>query len=139
SYRVVGMLTAGNQLVVPGGRFASRDVAGIRNWLENLADRGEKGVTERRSAFGLLGEDLVEIQDEMQQAVSFSTAGMQLSDVLKKLERSLEHPLVISESVRLDIAGVKIEDNLEGVATGTALAALLRPAGLVMAPARPRG
>ena len=139
SYRVVGLLTAGNQLVVPGAKFSARDAAGIRNWLETLADQGEAGVTERRSAFGLLGKELVEVQDDLKQSIDFSTTGMSLSDALKKLENRLKFPLVIDLVAKLETEQVTIEDNLLGVSAGTAIAVMLRPAGLAMSPERPRG
>jgi hypothetical protein len=139
SYRVVGILTAGNLLVVPGGKFSPRDGAAIRAWLENLADQGEAGVTERKSAFGLLGKQLVEVQEDLEQPILFATKGMALADAVDKASRTLKVPTVIDASAKIAMEEVVLEDELEGISSGTALAAMLRPAGLVLAPERPKG
>lgn len=139
SYRVVGLLTAGNQLIVPGGKFSPRDSGAIRNWLENLADQGEAGVTERRSAFGLLGKQLLEVQGDLKQPLHFSTKGMELTDALDKSSRQLKLPINVDAAARPELGQVVLEDELNGLAIGTAIAAMLRPAGLVLTPERPRG
>jgi hypothetical protein len=139
SYRVVGILTANNQLVVPGGKFSTRDAGAIRKWLENLADQGEAGVTEQRSAFGLLGKQLLEVHEDLKQPLLFSTKGMALTDALEKAGKPLKLPLKVDVIARFELEKVTLEDELEGVSTGTALAAMLRPAGLVLLPERPRG
>jgi hypothetical protein len=139
SYRVVGILTADSLLVVPGGRFSIRDGGAIRNWLENLADQGAAGVTERRTAFGLLAKQLAEVQDDLKQPVDFSTRDMPISDALAKLERRLKIPLLIDPAAKNELNDVKLQDELTGISAGTAIAAMLRPAGLVMLPERPKG
>lgn len=139
SFRVVGILTADNLLVVPGGRFSPRDGAAIRKWIENLADQGEAGVTERRSAFGLLRQQLVEVQEDLTQRIDFSTKDMLLSEAIEKLERRLKHPVVIDAVASSELEDVKIVDELSGISAGTAIAAMLRPAGLVLCPERPQG
>lgn len=139
NFRVVGILTPDNLLVVPGGRFSPRDGAAIRKWLENLADQGEAGVTERRSAFGLLGKQLAEVQDDLTQPIDFSTREMPLAEAIQKLERRLKYPIVIDTVSKLEMEDVSIVDNLSGISAGTAMAAMLRPAGLVLSPERPQG
>jgi hypothetical protein len=139
SYRVVGILTARNTLVVPGGQFSTRDGGAIRTWIENLSDQGEAGVTERRSAFGLLAKQLAEVNDDLKQPIDFSTTDIALIDAVEKLKRRLKFPIVIDAASKLDMDEVKIEDSLLGISSGTAFAAMLRPAGLVLTPERPKG
>lgn len=139
SYRVVGILTDRNELLVPGSKFSLRDSAAIRSWLENLADQGEAGVTQERTAFGLLHKQLLEVREDLKQPVLFPTRGMSLTDALEKACRRLKLPLKVDVLARPELPKVILEDELSGVATGTALAAMLRPAGLVLVPERPHG
>ncbi len=139
SYRVVGILTSGNVLVVPGGKFSTRDAGAIRNWLSNLADQGEAGVTERRGAFGLLRKQLAEVHDDLKQPIEFSTRDMPIAEALAKLEPQLKFPFVIDVVAKPELNDVKVEENLSGISAGTAIAAMLRPAGLVLSPERPPG
>jgi hypothetical protein len=138
SFRVVGILTARNVLVVPGGQFSTRDSAAIRKWLDNLSDQGEAGVTERRSAFGLLAKQLAEVNEDLKQPLDFSTSNSSLIDAVEKLKRRLKNPVVIDAAAKLDMDDVKIEDELLGISAGTALTVMLRPAGLVLTPERPQ-
>jgi hypothetical protein len=139
SYRIVGILTAKNMLVVPGGQFSSRDAGGLRTWLEKLSDQGEAGVTERRRAFGLLGKQLSEVHDDLKQPIDFTTRDVMLAEVVEKLKRRLNLPIVIDTASNQALQEVKLVDELRGVSSGTALAIMLRSAGLAFVPERPTG
>ncbi len=51
SYKITGLLTSRNELVLPGGRFSSRDSGGLRAWLDKL--RNEGAARAGRPAIGL--------------------------------------------------------------------------------------
>ena len=51
----------------------------------------------------------------------------------------LKYSLELDDAARRELEGVNVADELEGLSSGTALAAILRPAGLVLLPERPRG
>jgi hypothetical protein len=139
SYQVLGILTAGNQLIVPGGKFTLRDAGRIKNWLENLADQGEAGVAQRRTAFGLLAQQLLDVIDDLKRPVGFTTRELALTEAVDKIGGTLKYPLQIDAAARNDLREVTIEDDLSELSCGTALAAMLRPAGLVLTPERPLG
>jgi hypothetical protein len=136
SFRVVGVLTARNVLIVPGGKFGVRDSGAIRKWLDELADQGEAGVTERRSAFGLLPKQLEEVHDDLKQPIDFTTRDLPLSQAVEKLDSRLNVPIEIDRGSK-DALTLNLEDELQGVSAGTALAVMLRSAGLVVTPERP--
>ena len=48
AYRVTGVLNAKNELTLPGGRFTSRDRAGIEKWLNLLRTEGVARAKGRR-------------------------------------------------------------------------------------------
>ena len=135
-YRVTGLLTGDNHLVVPGGRFSSRDRGGISAWLAKLRQDGPERVkTKQKLPFGLLPKEFFEINADLSQKVSFSTKGARLSDAVAKIAAELKIPLVVDRSATAALReAVPIGEELEGVSSGSALAYLLRPAGLTLTP-----
>ncbi len=139
AYKVTGILAADNMLHVPGGKFGVRDTGQLRKWLENLGDAGAEGVTAPRAAFGLTPSQLEQVHRDLQQPVAFSTAGKPANEVARQLTLRLQIPPAVDPGAAAALARVTIEDELQGLSSGTALAAVLRPAGLVLAPRRERG
>jgi len=135
-FKVVGILAADNVLYLPGGKFKTNEVARLRDWLENLGDGGAEAVTETRSAFGLTGKQIVEANDDLKQPLGLSTKGQRADAVLRQLASRLKHEIVIDAAQRKALAQVEVADELSNLTCGTALAALLRPAGLVFEPQR---
>lgn len=135
AYRVVGILNANNQLTVTKGRFGLSDQGRIEEWLRKLRTDGEEGVTIKPAAFGLLPRQLVAVHEALAVPVTISTKGQQPRDVAKQIAAGL------SLKFTTDSAGQKalavdepILDELQGLSSGTALAAILRPLGLALAP-----
>ncbi|HUY91780.1 MAG TPA: hypothetical protein VMV10_23760 [Pirellulales bacterium] len=135
-YRVIGLLTGNNQLVVPGGRFSSRDRGEISAWLTKLRQDGPERVQSKgKLPFGLLPNELADVNADLSRRVMFSTKDMPLADAVAQIAGQLNHPLEIDRSASLALREAeKIRDELEGISSGTALAYLLRPAGLVLEP-----
>lgn len=138
-YRVVGILAADNSLHLPGGKFAVGDVGRLRKWLDNLGDQGADGVTQPRSAFGLVAKQLEQVHDDLKKPVEFSTQGIAAAKAVREVGRQLKYTLLVDETAKGALADTKVVDELQGVSSGTALAAMLRPAGLVLEPVRPPG
>jgi hypothetical protein len=138
-YFVTGVLTAADSVVLPGGTFALRDKARLAEWLQALATRGPGNVVASGAAFGLTDAQLVQLHDQLAAKVTTSTRGRLCREVVARIAGRLELPLVIDPVPQrvLDQAGAAA-DELEGASSGTALAALLRPHGLVLVP-RERG
>lgn len=56
-----------------------------------------------------------------------------------RVAESLAYPLALSDVDKRALATVILEDEFQGLAAGTALAAMLRSAGLALTPERPQG
>lgn len=136
AYKVVGIVSADNNLYVPGGVFGPRDVGKLRKWLDELRDEGVEGVTQSRSAFGLLPRQLQQIHDELKRPLGFSTKGMSAAAAVGQISKGLRTPVVLEAGASRALSAVTLEDELKELSRGTALAAIARPAGLVLRPAR---
>jgi hypothetical protein len=139
AYRVTGKL-AGNQLIVPGGQFTLSDRAKISKWLGELGENGAAGVTEKKSAFGLLAKQLADVREDLAQPIDFSTKGMPAAQAVEKIRGKLKIKLAIDAGVEKAIADDDpVRDELNGLSCGTALAAIVRPAGAILQPRKPTG
>jgi len=140
SYRVVGLLNANNQLVLPKGRFGLGDRARIEEWLRKLRDSGEEGILVKPTAFGLLPRELVAVHEALAVPVKTLTAGKQPREIAKQIAGGLSLKFTTDGAGQQALAADEpIVDELEGLSSGTALAALLRPLGLVMVPEKAEG
>ncbi len=135
TYRVTGILTADDKLVLPRGRFTKSDRGRLAAWLEKLKAGGEEGVTVKPAAFGLLPSQLVKVHEALAVPVRFSTAGKPPRDVARQIAEGLALKF-ISDTTSQKALGTQepVADELEGLTSGTALAAVLRPLGLVLVP-----
>jgi hypothetical protein len=132
-YRVTGLLTARNELVLPGGKFTLRDGGRLAAWLKELRAGGPPG--ERKlTAFGLTTEQFDALRKDLSQPLAFSTQGKTRAEVLEKIAQDLKHPVGLERGARDALKEAGDLEELQGLAYGTALALLLRPAGLGLAP-----
>ena len=135
SYRVVGILTRDGLLRLPKGSFRVNDKARIGQWLSKLKDGGEEGVTTRPAAFGLLPRQLVEVHEALAVPVGFSTKDKKPQDVARQIAGGLSLKFISDTAGQRALAADDpVLDELQGISSGTALAAVLRPLGLVMFP-----
>jgi len=135
AYRVTGVITAANQLLLPRGRFGLNDRAQIENWLRRLRDSGEDGINIKPAAFGLLPKQLVAVHEALAIPVQGPTLGQAPRETAKKIADRLPYKFTSDEVAQRALAeGEPIADELQGISSGTALAAILRPLGLVMFP-----
>ena len=135
SYQVVGLLTERNTLRLPGGEFRIGDTSGLRDWLARLQDGGETRLQESPGVFGLTPTQLVAVHEALSVPIAFSTRGQPAFAVLKRIASGL--PLSFSadaEARQAMSGGEPVGDELQGLTAGTAMVAVLRPLGLVMAP-----
>jgi hypothetical protein len=75
----------------------------------------------------------------LQRPVDFSTLDLPADEAVAKIAAGLRHGIEIAPAARQALAKRHVAENLAGLSTGTALAAILRPAGLVFAPERLEG
>lgn len=139
AHHVLGVIAADGKLHLPGGTYSTRDADALKKWLAKLADLGEEGVTGPRLAFDLVPSQLELVRKDLAAKVGVQSVGQPAATVLAKLQRTLKFPLVLDPGAKEALAEVTLEDELSGLTTGTALAALARPAGLVLRPERPPG
>jgi hypothetical protein len=137
AYRVVGVLTISNQLLLPNGRFGINDRGPIEQWLAKLREGGEDAIHIKPVAFGLLPKQLVAVHEGLAAPVGFSTVGKPPREVARQISERLAYKFVTDMAGQQALAnGEPVLDELEGLSSGTALAAVLRPLGLVISPER---
>jgi hypothetical protein len=140
TYRVVGVLTDGNQLVLPKGKFRLADRGKIEAWLKKLREGGEEAIHVKPAAFGLLPRQLVELHASLAIPVDFPTAGQKPRDVARRIADGLTLKFTTDAAGQRALAtGEPVTDELQGLSSGTALAAVLRPLGLVLVPEKTQG
>lgn len=139
-YRVVGVLTVNDQLLLPGGRFDLRSRAKIRDYFDRLGADGAEGVTAERGRFGLTEKQFRQVHADLSQTIGFATKGQSLVDVLKQLRDSLDLSLIVDDRAWevLNDAG-PVADEVEQLTIGTGLALLVRSHGMVLVPDKQRG
>ncbi len=139
SYKVTGILSSDNVLHVPGGTFKSSDTAGLKKWLATLSDQGSSGVTEARSAFGMVAKQLALVHSDLSAPVGFSTHDMPAAQAVARIAGSLKYTIELDGSAKKSLSRQTLADELEGLTCGTSLAAILRDCGLMFRPERLAG
>jgi hypothetical protein len=141
TYRVVGMLTADGKLNLPNrGRFAIGDKARLAAWFDKLRADGIEAIATKPAAFGLLPSQLVEVHETLKTPVKFSTKGQAPRDVAKKIADTLPLKFITDAASQRTLGSPEpVADELQGLSAGTAIAAVLRPLGLVMVPEKSEG
>ena len=132
-YLVTGILSR-NEITLPGARFRRGDMVRLAAWLKNLADSGPAAARETKSPLGLSGNDFKKVHRDLAATVDFSTVGMTRAKAVQKIAALVNLPLKLDADIARELADDKVEDELKGVSSGTALACVLRPAGYAMAP-----
>lgn len=138
SIRVTGFIEKG-KLVLPGGKFSIRETKKIKALLDGFRKDGAEVTLSEKKAFGLTAKQLVWLHNQLTVKVEISTKGQELSKVINALATPVTEnsqiKLVQDKMTRRVLAGAEIvNEELQGLSTGTALAAILRPAGLVLEP-----
>lgn len=141
NYRVFGILTARNELVVPGHRFKPRDRDAIADWLKQLREEGiDRASGAAIGPFGLTPEQLAHLREDLSRPFTESLVGARPADALPLLIAQLKHDVALDPVAKgaLEEAEPNREE-LSGLSTGVALAYLMRSAGLAVEPNGGRG
>lgn len=130
----------GNKLELPGGTFTQRDATAIGNYIEALRLDGVNTALAEKKAFGLTSEQLVELSQSLSKPLQLKTRGVDPAEIVKHIRAEIPYAVDL-DSVAGNALSVcaAIQDELQGLSLGTALAATLRPAGLVLEPFRKQG
>jgi hypothetical protein len=141
SYHVIGFLTSGDKLRLPGGTFSRGDRAALKDYFERLGDDGAEALTAPRGRFGLTAKELEAVTADLAQPIDFETKGRPVVEVIGKL-------IARFEIQRLGAHGAStmpelrkadpIPDGLQGMTAGTGLAIILRNYGYVLQPGKLR-
>lgn len=138
-YRVTGILTARDVLILPGGKFTPRDRGRLQEWITRLREQGlsESGGD---APFGLPARQLEAVRADLGQAVRSATRDQSAADVVAALASRLTYDLQLeAEDQALLAEAPPCADEFQGLAAGTALAAVLRNAGLALVPSAAGG
>jgi hypothetical protein len=137
-YHVFGVLTAKNQLAVPGHTFSLRDRDGISAWLKQLREEGiDRAAGAEAGPFGLSPQQLEALREDLSAPVTVTTVDMTPSESLTRLTEGLKVPLALDPAAKPALAEAEAnQEELTGLSTGTSLAYLIRSAGLGMEPVR---
>ena len=137
-YRVKGVLTRDGLLRLPGARYRMEQSAAIAQWAAQLKQGGQVGLAQaaqKPKAFGLLDHELVAVHEALSLQVFVSTKDRRCFDALKEIAANLPLPFYASaEDQRLLLTQETIPEEMKGLSTGTVMAAILRPLGLVVVP-----
>lgn len=140
-YRVVGILTEANRLMLPGLTIRSGQRRELTEWLQQLRRQGAETMSAPKGAFGLTEKQLRSVQEQLQPKVTFATRDQLAKQIVQRLIAVLAFPVEFdAEARRLLSDKVSLVNELQGVSRGTALAAALRSLGLEFVPeSRPQG
>ncbi|MHC4404342.1 MAG: hypothetical protein ACYTG0_32205 [Planctomycetota bacterium] len=134
-YKVKGKITSSDELVLPGGKYRSGDVARLKLWLDDLAKLGPPDQRPKRTVFGLTVEQFDRLQKGMTPRVGFSTKGMKRREVIQKIAGRMLVPLGIESDLFASIRDDDlVAEELSDLSCGTALACAVRPLGMCMVP-----
>lgn len=137
--RIVGVLD-GRSIRLPGGNFSLRDTAGIKSYIKKLKDDGATVALAEKQAFGLTANQLVATFEELAAEVNQGTKGQPSNQVISQLLGNLQKEVGVTRAAnRIIDSRTPVLEEYQGLATGTALAGVLRPLGLVLAPRREQG
>jgi hypothetical protein len=134
SYSVTGVLTSDNRLRLPNGNYSLSSSGAITKWVEKLKAGGEEGLNARPGAFGLVPKQLVAAHEGLAVKVNFATSGKTTKEVVQGIAALVALKISVDPTVRGSFGDEKVTDELLGISSGTALAAAIRPLGLVMVP-----
>lgn len=122
--------------LAPNERFPLRSAAAVKSWASQLSMQGAQELAAPKLAFGLSAEGLVALHGKLKVLAPESTAGKRPGDVARKLTAVVGLPFEVTTKAQevFRTSTETVEDELQGMAAGTALSASLRPAGLVFYP-----
>ena len=136
SYKVVGIISRGGDLILPGGKFRTADQAQLGQWLARLRREGpDRARGGPRLPYGLTKEQFAQVYEDLSRLIPFSSKGVKPADFVHRLADLVRYPLSgeAGSAARLDRAE-PIDVELRGMTAGTALAYTLDGLGLALVP-----
>lgn len=135
-YRVYGVITEKNELLLPGGKFARGDRTALSKWVSDLKTSGPaKKPGAKAVPFGLQPTQLESIAKDLGKPVDFATTGATVKQVLIEIGNRTTNPIVAEPGIAAGLDAMeKVPGELKGLACGTVAAAVLRREGLSLVP-----
>lgn len=135
---VTAQLTGRGTLITSAGQITTSESTKLKKWLGDLQSGG--GVpAERKTVFGLTGQQFADLKTALGRPIAYATKGQRPEKIWEQIKSTLPVPLTVDPIIEKEmLADEPVRDELQGLATGTVLAALVRPAGGVLVP-RPAG
>lgn len=141
--RVTGELTRTGELRFPGKRFQRTDTSKLQEWLGELKTYGAQGSPSGQPLWGLSQEQYEGVQQALAVPVATPLRGKTLGDVVEALPLAKAGGIRVHSSAEEQMALARsqpVEEELQGLTTGTALAYALLQEGLAFRPQRlPQG
>jgi hypothetical protein len=133
-FELLGVLNRKNELVLPGGRFGLGDRTKLKQFFEGLPARhAEAGV--ERGRFGLTREQFEVVFRDLSRQVTESTVDGSPRELLPALTKDFNLQVRGAVEMKAKLREAPpIRAQFQGLSTGTALAAVLRVAGLQFVP-----
>jgi hypothetical protein len=139
TYVVTGIL-AGETLHLPGGTFKYGQIDEAKLWIKRLQGDGAAALTTQKGAYGLSRDQIVEVFDQLTLKVKTETTGKTTKVVIRSISRIWNLPVSVDPAARMQLfSEAPFNDELQGVTSGTAMAIVLKSAGLIMLPNKPIG
>ena len=129
-----------SKLVLPSGSYRLSDSAKIRDLLQKFRDDGTDTTLAEKHDFGLTRDQLIDLATKFANPVAEPTKGKPLLATVDAIALKTGLTFVRDPSARSALSGEeKVTQEFKGMASGTALAALVKPLGLVVEPSREQG
>lgn len=139
-YQIIAIVDDRDRLNVPNARFKINQMGQLKDYFQKIRDDGARTALAEKMAFGLTAEQLVALHEELAAPVSVETKGMSSKEFVRYIARSINTRIELDNRALSTMNGKQIIiEELLGVSRGTALAAAMRPLGLVVVPLRKQG
>jgi hypothetical protein len=139
-FHVVGLLTARDEVKLPGGTFHTSDRQQLADYFTRLAADGPQSLTAERGRFGLTEKDFAAVVGDLSQPIGVDTKGQPLPAVLNAIKQQLAQQVAPDEAAQRIIRTAKpVADDFSELAAGTGLAILLRNYNLALLPKKEVG
>ncbi|MEZ6066683.1 MAG: hypothetical protein R3B90_13475 [Planctomycetaceae bacterium] len=137
--RVTGQLNERGDL-----RFADRDYTSeqsreLKEWIDELLSYGALGAPAGKPLWGLTDLQFSDVYESLAKPVETEVEGLPLNEAIAKLPLPAEYPLHRLSAADAELErqpGNPVENRVQGITAGTALAIVLREYGLGFRPLR---
>ena len=137
--KVRGFLENG-KLVLPSGKYRLSDSAKIRDLLQKFRDDGSDTTLAKKHDFGLTRDQLIDLATKFATPVADPSKGQPFAATVNSIASQTGLSFVRDLNVKAALADQeKVAQEFKGMASGTALAALMKSRGLVLEPSRKQG